>query len=61
VSGGWGGAGKPVSAGGRFGCEFSIPDGFEGGVGDGCSEADEGDRYAKTCLRPAPLPCLVVS
>jgi len=30
AGGGWGGAGKPVSIGGRFGCEFSMPDEFGG-------------------------------
>ena len=44
------GLGNPSPLGGRFGCEFSISDGF-GGKG--------GDIYAKTRPRPAPLLCLV--
>lgn len=31
VGGGWGGVGKPVPVGGRFGCGFCIPDEFGGG------------------------------
>jgi len=31
--GGWGGAGKPVPVGSKFGFEFSIPNGFGGGAG----------------------------
>jgi len=36
------GAGKPVPAGGGFGRDYSIPDGFGGGGGDGYSEAGAG-------------------
>lgn len=53
AGGGWGGAGKPVPAGGRFGCDFCIPDEFGGGGGDEYSETGVG------MLKPdptAPLP-----
>jgi len=54
---GGGGAGKPVPVGGKFVCEFSIPDVFGCGGGDWYSEAGVGSGM----LKPVPARLVAMS